>query len=262
MSVNLDALADEVFDAAAAQARGAALVERLDFGEVRRSPDYPDLFFLNGINDLVAPGWTVEQLQSVILEHLPRARQLRVSSRDRDTIAQLGPRLEQAGYQAECRVAMVQVVPVEPAEKRLQEIRPVRSGEDWRAFEALIHRDTAEHSWSAAMTEQLVRLYRQEVNPGTQSWLLGFAGGDAVAHLGTFQHGAVAYLHALYTDPRWRRRGAGSALIVEASRLSRDGGCQRVTLQCTRDSFLPAFYHRLGFRAVGENWIWSRTGAP
>jgi len=262
VSVHLDALADEVFAAADAQARSVARVERLPFGEIWRSPGYPDLFFLNGINQLVAPGWTVENLERAIAEHLSGIRQLRVTSRDRETVARLGPRLLQAGYRAECLLAMVQVAPGERAEKGDLEIRPVQSQDDWRAFEALIRQDTDEHGWSSSMTEQLLRLCRQQEGNESQVWLLGSFRGKAVARLGLYQHARTGYLHAIYTRPGERRRGAGSALTEAASRHAVAAGCERVTLDCTRDSFLPAFYHELGFRAVGEIWIWTRPTGP
>jgi hypothetical protein len=35
-------------------------------------------------------------------------------------------------------------------------------------------------------------------------------------------------------------------------------GCDRVTLQCTDDGYLPGYYARLGYRAVGERHIWTK----
>ena len=46
--------------------------------------------------------------------------------------------------------------------------------------------------------------------------------------------------------------------VLAMSAEARNVGCERLTLQCTRDSFLPAYYERLGFRAVGEKQIWTR----
>lgn len=258
MSVQLDALADEAFAAAAAQARGAALVARLPFGEVRHSPAYPDLVFLNGIADLCAPSWSVADLERALADSLPGITKVRVSSRDPETIAELGPGLVQAGYQAECRVAMVEVAPAERPLKPLTEVRLVETAEDWQDFAGLIREDTAEQEWTAAMRDQLTRLYRDGQDEPVQSWLLARVSGDAVAYVGLYQHGTVGYLHALFTRPTGRRQGVGSSLIQEAAARARTIGCARLTLQCARDSFLPDFYHGLGFRTVGEMWIWIR----
>ena len=66
MSVQLDALADEVFAAAAAHVRAGARATRRPFGEVIWNPAYPDLAFANLIQDLVAPDWTVEDLDLLL----------------------------------------------------------------------------------------------------------------------------------------------------------------------------------------------------
>jgi GNAT superfamily N-acetyltransferase len=255
VSVQLEALADEVFAAASAQGLPVCQVERLPFGEVRRSPTYPDLVFLNGITDLLAPSWSVVDIEHTIAEKFPGIAKVRVSSRDPETIVRLGPGLIQAGYQAECRVAMVQVTePAVPSSGHTA-VRPLQGPADWQRFEELIRGDAAENGLSNAATEQLVRLYH-EGKEQVQSWLLASSAGDAVGYVGLYQHRQIGYLHALYTRPPARRQGAGSALVNEASQLARARGCERLTLQCLRDSFLPGFYHRLGFRTVGEMWIW------
>lgn len=262
MSVHLEALADEVFSAAAAQARGEGLTVRLPFGEVRRNPAYPDLFFLNGIADLRGPDWTLTDLEQVFEEHFPGIAHLRVSSRDPATIARLGPQLLGSGYEATCRAAMVQVTPSSEPRAGNFEVRPVETAEAWQAFEASIGEDTTEHGWTSAMTAQLIRLYRWQVENQPQSWLLAFDGPAAVGHVGLYQHATVGYLHAVYTRVAARRRGVGSALVTAAAEKARALGCERLTLQCDRDSFLPAYYETLGFRTVGEMWIWMKPATP
>ncbi|MEO6797377.1 MAG: GNAT family N-acetyltransferase [Candidatus Dormibacter sp.] len=259
MSVHLDALADEVFSAADAQARGEGDAVRLFFGEVRRNPAYPDLFFLHGIADLRAPDWTVTDLERIIAEHLPGLTRVRVSSRDPATIAGLGPRLAEAGSDAERRVAMVQVAPPDGPGVGGPEVGLIESAADWRAFEQLVGEDAREHGWTPAMTGQLVALYRWQAANQPQSWLLARASGDPVGRVGLYQHGTVGYLHALYTRASARRRGVGSSLVWAVGERARALGCERVTLQCTRDSFLPGFYRALGFRTVGEMWIWMKS---
>lgn len=259
MSVHLDALADEVFAAAAAQALGEGETVRLPFGEVRRNLEYPDLFFLNGISDLRAPDWTGKDLERALREHLPGIGRLRVSSRDPMTVARLGPGLVDAGWEADARVAMVQVSPPDDLAAAALEIHEVETDQDWRAYERLIEEGGLEHGWSRSMIAQLERLYRWQAENQPQTWLLTFGNGEAVAHAGLYQHGTVGYFHALYTRRSFRRRGAGSTLVNQAGRLARRLGCERLTLQCSRDSFLPAYYQAMGFRIVGEMSVWIKS---
>jgi hypothetical protein len=108
VSVQLEALADQVFAAASAQARAGARTVRRPFGEAIWNATYPDLFFLNGIGDLVAPGWQVADFEAAVREFIPGVAAFRASSRDPRTIATLGDSLVAAGYRHEVRIAMVQ----------------------------------------------------------------------------------------------------------------------------------------------------------
>ena len=264
MSVQLEALADEVFGAAAAQGRAGGERVRKPFGEIVWNPTYPDLFFLNGIEDLVAPAWEVADLEQAVRESIPDATTFRASSRDSATIAALNPRLIAAGYSSETRVAMVDVsTPSIPSscgggQGGGYTIVPVQSEQQWRAFEALIDADTHEHSWTEPMRAQLIALYRWRAANTPHHFYLADDGTRTVGYVGLFQYGAIAYLHGLYAHPAARRRGAGAALTIALSTKARALGCDRRTLQCTRDSFLPGYYERLGFRAVGEKQIWTR----
>lgn len=255
-------MADEVFGAASAQARAGGESVRRPFGEIVWNKNYPDLFFLNGIEDLVAPSWDAADLEKVVREAIPRATTYRASSRDRATILALNPRLMAAGYASETRVAMVQVsVPSTPpggGQVGGLTILPVAGEPSWAAFEGLIHADTQEHGWTAPMTAQLIALYRWRAANTPHHFYLADDGAQTVGHVGLFQHGTSAYLHGLYTHPSARRRGVGAALTLAMSAQTKALGGDRLTLQCTRDSSLPAYYQRLGFRAVGEKEIWTR----
>jgi GNAT superfamily N-acetyltransferase len=213
----------------------------------------------------VAPNWNAADLEKVVRDAIPAATTYRASSRDPATIAALNPRLIAAGYSSETRVAMVQVsIPSTPfpfggGQGGGFKILPVASEESWAAFEALIDADTREHSWSEPMRAQLIALYRWRAANTPHRFYLADDGTRTVGHVGLFQHGVSAYLHGLYTHPSARRRGAGAALTLALSAEARALGCERLTLQCTRDSSLPAYYKRLGFRAVGEKQIWTRS---
>jgi GNAT superfamily N-acetyltransferase len=212
----------------------------------------------------VAPDWEVADLERVVRQAIPQTTTFRAGSRDPATMRALNPRLIAAGYTSETRVAMVQVwTPSTPSPYGTGEdggfkISPVGSKESWAAFEALIQADTQEHSWTEPMRAQLIALYRWRAAKTPHHFYLASDGTGTVGHVGLFQHGATAYLHALYTHPSARRRGVGVALTLVMSAEARGLGCDRLTLQCTRDSFLPGYYERLGFRVVGEKQIWTR----
>jgi N-acetylglutamate synthase-like GNAT family acetyltransferase len=212
---------------------------------------------LNGIEDLVAPDWEAADLERVVREAIPQATTYRASSRDPATISALNPRLIAAGYSSETRVAMVQVSIPADSGTAFTVVR-VDSPQTWHRFEALIGVDTREHSWTEPMRAQLIALYRWRASNTPHHFYLAENDTQTVGHVGLLQHGTTAYLHGLYTHPSARRRGAGAALTLAMSAEARALGCERLTLQCTRDSSLPAYYSRLGFRAVGEKQIWSR----
>ena len=270
MSVQLEALADEVFGAAAAQGRAGAQSRREPFGEVVWNPSYPDLFFLNGIIDVVAPTWRANDVERVLREAMPDIRSFRAYVRDPKTIATLGASLTASGYHHEIRVAMVQSFaphPDTPPQGRRGN-RAGRAGEfamlsvdndkRWAAFEESVRTDTTEHEWTTAMTEQLVALYRWRAANTPTKFFVAIDGELPAGHVALFQHGATAYLHALFTRSGLRRHGVGSALTLAMHDEMRAMGAERLTLQCTDDGYLPNFYHRLGFRRVGEQQIWSK----
>lgn len=213
---------------------------------------------MNGIEGLKAPTWSVSELETALHDALPGVLNLRANCRDPETIAMLGPRLDVARYKREVRVAMVQVRDPDPLPFPKLAVVEVESAQHWEDFEELVRTDTAEHEWSEAMTTQMITLYRWRAANSPQHLFLAYDGGRAVAHVGLYQHGANAYFHALYTLPTARRRGLGSALTVAMSGQARAMGSERLILQCIKDSTLPAFYERLGFRIVGEQYMWTR----
>jgi GNAT superfamily N-acetyltransferase len=265
VSVQLEALADEVFDAAAAQGRIGSQSRRLSCGEAIWNPDYPDLFFLNGIGSLAAPDWAVDDIESLLHEILPSVRTYRAYSRDPKTVASLGPSFLAAGYQHEVRLAMVQAFvhpspfPL-PGESRSERfvIAPVDDSLSWAAFDDSVRTDGSEHGWNRSMIEQMIRLHHWRATNSPTRFYVAYHGERPVGHVGLFQHGPTAYLHGLYTRPDARRQGVGGGLTLAMGPQSKAMGCDRLTLQCSDDGYLPGYYTRLGFRPVGEQHIWTK----
>jgi GNAT superfamily N-acetyltransferase len=256
VSVNIDALADEVHAAATAQGRPGARSERRPYGEIITNPNYPAVFFLHGIYELQAPDWDARQLEQVIDEAIPYAPVYRALSRDADTRARLGSRLEAAGYKALHFALMAQLFqPPTPADSPLR-LEPVTHALTWRDFEGLVRTDWAKAE--ARTIDQVMAFNRWSVGNAPKRFYLVYDGNRAIAHAGLHQHGFTGYFHALFTLPEARRRGAGSMLTVRLAEEAHVAGCERLVLHCDRDSHLPAYYERFGFRTVGEETAWSK----
>jgi N-acetylglutamate synthase-like GNAT family acetyltransferase len=137
-------------------------------------------------------------------------------------------------------------------------ILPVQGEERWTAFEGLIRADSAEQGRTDEMTAKLIALDRWRAANTPHRFYLAYHGDRVVTQVGLFQHRSSAYLHALFTRPDFRQQGAGSFLALAMASEARAAGCERVVLQCARDSRLPAYFERLGFRVVGERRIWTK----
>jgi GNAT superfamily N-acetyltransferase len=262
VSVQLEALADEVFEAAAAQAKLGAQLRRMGYGDAIWNADYPDLYFLNGIERLVAPDWSVEDFERALHELMPEVRRFRALSRDPRTVAALGPRLVAAGYHHDLRVGMVQSFPSEPSTNSgspESEVLPVADPESWADLEKSLETDGREHGWTQSMIRKLAALTRWRAANTPHRYFLAYRAGRPAGHVGLFRHGPTAYLHALYTWPGDRRHGVGRDLTLAMSKESRSMACNRLTLQCSADGYLPRFYARLGFRPVGEQHVWTKA---
>ena len=264
MSIQLEVLADEVFDAAAAQARLGSHSTRHPFGEVIRHPESPDLVFMNGIARLVAPSWSIDDVNSAVDELLPGLKQIRIDSRDPATVATLQC-LTEAGYRQDVRVAMVHVsedVVPSPGSGgwsgRGFAIAKVAGDLPWADFEDSLRTDAREQEWSQPMTDQYLRLCRWRAENTPHRYYLLYEGDRRLSHAGLFQHGRTVYLHGLFTRPDARRTGAGGALTQAMAAEARRLGGDRLVLQTDEDGHLPAFYARLGYRPVGEQHLWTR----
>jgi GNAT superfamily N-acetyltransferase len=154
-------------------------------------------------------------------------------------------------------VAMVQAFSASPSPPGAGQgdgfsLFPARDEQRWLAFKELICADSEEQGRTEQALAELIALYRWRATNTPQHFYLAYHGERAVAHIGLFQHRTTAYLHALFTHPDSRRRGAGSFLTRAMGAEARALGCERVALLCPRDSGLPTYFERFGFRVVGE----------
>jgi GNAT superfamily N-acetyltransferase len=206
----------------------------------------------------------VDDLEKVLLEVMPSVRAYRAYSRDPKTVATLGRSLLAAGYRQEVRLAMVHAFtetrPSAPVAGQAGAviIEVVQDRASWAAFDDSIRTDGAEHQWTSSMIEQMIALHHWRAANSPTRFYLAYELERSLGHVGLFQHGATAYLHGLYTRPDARRRGVGAALTLRMGPESTAIGCDRLTLQCTDDGYLPHYYARLGFRPVGEQHIWTK----
>ena len=79
-------------------------------------------------------------------------------------------------------------------------------------------------------------------------FLVGTIDDEIVASAMVGYDGHRGWVNYLAVDPRRRRQGLASALMVEAERRLRDLGCAKISLQIRRDNLgAVEFYTRLGF---------------
>jgi GNAT superfamily N-acetyltransferase len=259
VSVQLEALADEVFDAACDQARLSGEVLHRPFGDLLINPDYPDLEFMNSVDNLIARAWSVSRLESAVREAVPAGAQVRLTSRDPETVATLGAALSASGYRHEVRIAMVAAFAVPRDDAAVHSVIPVDSASAWSDFEAMIHVESRDDGWTPQMTEQYIRLCRWRAGNTAHRYYLLDESGHPLSRVGLFQSGRTVYLHGLYTRPDARRRGAGAALMLAMGSETQRMGSDRLVLQTVEDGHLPQYYARLGYRPVGEQHLWTRS---
>ena len=257
MSVQLQALADEVFDALAAQARVSAESIRRPFGEVIRNPAYPDLPAVNMIQGLVAPDWTLDEVLAAIRRELGTARRVQVTSRDPHTVGALDPRLRAWGA-SDSRYGMALVRPPEPQPRPgpgpAPDVVGIESAAQWAACASFLRRHAVRHNWTAAWMRQLFALIRWRAANTPHRYYVACRGDEVTGCLGLFQHGSTAYVHHPFG---WASMSSDVedvltlTVIEEATAL----GCDRVVTECAREDGRSMW--RLGFRVVGEQQVWT-----
>ena len=93
--------------------------------------------------------------------------------------------------------------------------------------------------------------------PGYRGWL-AYLGDEAVgllnsfAGVSTFRARPLVNVHDIAVDPRYQRRGIGSALLAALEDFARAQGCCKITLEVLEgNSAAVAAYRKAGFAPYG-----------
>lgn len=78
----------------------------------------------------------------------------------------------------------------------------------------------------------------------------GFAGYEL-----HYKQQPVCKLHKIYVLPTMQGKQVGKALLDEVTRIARDAGMQRISLNVNRSNKATGFYERIGFTKTGEEDI-------
>jgi uncharacterized protein (DUF952 family)/ribosomal protein S18 acetylase RimI-like enzyme len=70
--------------------------------------------------------------------------------------------------------------------------------------------------------------------------------------------GATAAVESVLTDPDFRGRGHGDAVLARCLGLAVDAGCDLVVLEAAADDWPHEWYARRGFSTVGRSWSSTR----
>ncbi len=65
------------------------------------------------------------------------------------------------------------------------------------------------------------------------------------------EYGDTGHIISIAVDPRWRRRGIGKALMLEAMKLLKNAGCESVYLEVRVSNHIAInLYRNLGFKII------------
>jgi GNAT superfamily N-acetyltransferase len=162
----------------------------------------------------------------------------------------------EAGYEREHRLAMFQVEAPGREPKAEPHLQLLDDEADWKLHDRLTREDW--NRWPSETGEQVARLFRYWAATIPDRFYIAYLGSQPVGRVGLLQHRTMGYIHGLITLPAWRRRGLGTAILRLAEVEARAAGCDRISLLCDADSWLPVFYGRLGYVPVGEEHAWMK----
>jgi GNAT superfamily N-acetyltransferase len=168
--------------------------------------------------------------------------------------------LTEAGYRCETTVTMVhdgsELEPPPPPvrEVSLDEVRPAII-RDWRVEmpdgEDETLRQLADRTALYERGAELVRLVVDD------------DGGSVIAaHANLYldRSDTLAQFENLVTNPDYRRRGYGAALLADAVRRAAEAGCDVLSLTADLDDWPRHWYGRFGFAEVARTDHFSRAG--
>jgi len=146
-----------------------------------------------------------------------------------------------------------------------RDVRCARVAGD-RPWEALVqlHLRTRDPSHGAEDYERYARRkaghWRSRAEAGQGVWMAAFAGDEVVAALGLYAESApgpdglrIARYQDVVTDPRWRRRGLCSTLLVRAAdEIERQHRVDRLVIIADEHDSARRVYAARGFRVAGS----------
>jgi ribosomal protein S18 acetylase RimI-like enzyme len=161
----------------------------------------------------------------------------------------LGPRLREAGWEAEALVVMA------------QHREPGRAI-DLDATQE-VERSTLTGAWTAGMrsdglSEEVVGelLAHKELIAATTPTRYFAAGADGAiaSYCELHTDGPTAQVESVMTLPEHRGKGMASAVVVRAAAAAREAGADFVFLVADRDDWPRLLYERLGFDPIGRGY--------
>jgi GNAT superfamily N-acetyltransferase len=128
---------------------------------------------------------------------------------------------------------------------------PADRGACERIFQAMQGLVFAEYSHSANEPEDF-----ETVTAGEELWVAEGAGRAIIGFVSIWR--PARFIHHLYVDPAWQRRGVGRALLSRAIAVCQGGG-GKAELKCGEaNRAAQSFYIAAGLRPVG--WGWAPSG--
>ena len=86
----------------------------------------------------------------------------------------------------------------------------------------------------------------------TRIYLVAKAGVTVVGYAGLMLTGSDGHITTIAVDPAWHRRGVGSRLLLELSRLGVANGCTALTLEVrVSNGAAQAMYRQFGYAPAG-----------
>jgi ribosomal protein S18 acetylase RimI-like enzyme len=110
------------------------------------------------------------------------------------------------------------------------------------------------------VVEQLLAARSRYGSAGRGRYFVGTADGVDAAHATLYSDGAIAQIEDVGTLRAYRRRGLARAVCVAAIEAALAAGHELIFIVADDDDWPKDLYARLGFRAVGRPWCFTRPG--